>query len=149
MFVFLDSNILGKATNPMLKAESKSVNNWLDKLLESGDKIVIPEIIDYEIRRELLRASKIDGIKRLNELVNGLIFLPIDSKSMQKAAEIWAMARKKGRITSSSKSIDIDVILAAQAITFSDKQRHVVVATTNKRHLSWFVNAMLWTEIST
>ena len=43
-------------------------DRWLDSLELAGHEIVIPEIIDYEIRRELIRAKKRRGLGRLDDL---------------------------------------------------------------------------------
>jgi hypothetical protein len=37
--------------------------------INSGDKIAIPEIADYEARRELIRTKRSRSIKRLDDLV--------------------------------------------------------------------------------
>ena len=39
---------------------------WLTSLPLKGYQIVLPEIADYEVRRELIRAGKKAGIKRLD-----------------------------------------------------------------------------------
>jgi hypothetical protein len=45
------------------------------------------------------------------------------------------------------KDLDIDVILAAQALSFGPALADVVVATTNPKHLSQLVSAKDWQEI--
>ena len=64
---------------------------------------------------------------------------------MKHAAQFWAEARQQGQPTAGDKTIDADVILAAQAITLSDGA--VTIATTNVGHLSRFVSAELWRNI--
>ena len=40
---------------------------WRNRFwLEQGNVLVVPEIADYEVRRELLRADKVNGVKRLD-----------------------------------------------------------------------------------
>jgi hypothetical protein len=64
------------------------------------------------------------------------------------SAELWATARRKGRPTADSRDLDIDVILAAQALSFgAATSGDVAIVTTNPKHLSQFVPAKLWTEI--
>jgi predicted nucleic acid-binding protein len=63
-------------------------------LLQRGYQVILPEIIDYEIRRELLRANKLYGIKKLDQLKSEIIYLPITTEVMLKASELWAYARK-------------------------------------------------------
>ncbi len=41
---------------------------WLGALLSAGISVLIPEIADYEVRRELLRAGRTRGVRRLDEL---------------------------------------------------------------------------------
>jgi len=64
---------------------------------------------------------------------------------MRMAARFWAEARQQGQPTADDKTIDADVILAAQASTLQASD--VVVATTNVGHLARFVSAELWQDI--
>jgi predicted nucleic acid-binding protein len=107
---------------------------------------VIPEIADYEVRRELLRAGMFVSIVELDKLAQLVDYLPLSTATMRKAAELWATARQQGRPTASDRTIDGDVILAAQALTLGAS--NVVVATTNVSHLSRFVHAEIWQNIS-
>ena len=67
---------------------------------------------------------------------------------MLKAAEFWANARKQGQPTANNQSLDADVILAAQAFMISSQGEDAVIATTNVRHLTRFVPAKVWHEIT-
>jgi hypothetical protein len=98
------------------------------------------------VRRELLRANKIKGIKRLDELANLIEYLAITMDAMGKAALFWAQARQQGQPTAGDKTIDGDMILIAQAVTLSVK--NLIIVTTNVGHLSKFVRADLWQNIS-
>ena len=106
---------------------------------------MVPEIADYEIRRELLRASKTEGIRRLDDFISQTDYLAITTTAMRQAAEYWVEARQQGRATADDKALDGDVILAAQAATLD--RANVVIATTNVKHLSRFTQAMLWFDI--
>ena len=108
--------------------------------------MLVPEIADYELRRELLRAGLTKSVGRLNQLKTSLGYLPITTEAMLKAAEFWAGARRRGRPTAHDKTLDADAVLAGQAAALSS--REVVVATANPRHLSRFVPADHWQEIS-
>jgi len=48
-------------------------------------RVVIPEIADYEVRRELLRAGKESGLGRLEALKGMLEYAPITTSVMLKA----------------------------------------------------------------
>lgn len=143
--VLLDSGPLGMITHPRKNLEIKL---WLQNLLNSKINFRVPEIADYEVRRELLRANKIKGIQRLDNLISQIGLLPITREVMLQAAEFWAETRKQGQPTTDDKSLDGDVILAAQALTISRDNNEVVIATTNVKHLNRFVTAKQWHEIS-
>ncbi|UKP01181.1 nuclease [Nostoc sp. UHCC 0870] len=143
--IILDTGPLGLVTNPKLSAESIACAQWLQTHVTAGNRVIIPEIADYEVRRELLRANKIKGIARLDDLSRFLEYLPITTIAMQQAAQFWAQARQQGQPTAGDKTIDGDMILVAQAMTLAVP--NVVIATTNVGHLSRFVAAELWQSI--
>ena len=143
--ILLDSGPIGLVTNPKLSTEGVACANWLQSMIVAGYRIIIPEIIDYEIRRELIRANKVNGLGRLEQLITLGEYLPITTAAMRQAALLWAQARQQGQPTAGDKTIDADVILAAQAMTLAVSD--VVIATTNVGHLSRFVKADLWQNI--
>jgi predicted nucleic acid-binding protein len=144
-FVLLDTGVLGMVTHPK---GNNDVKTWLQKLLTTDTIVFIPEICDYEIRRELLRAGKTHSIIRLDTLKIKLRYLPINTNMMLKAAEFWAETRKRGMPTTDDKALDADVILAAQANILSGVTGvNPMIATTNVRHLSRFVQAERWWDI--
>jgi len=148
MVVVLDSGPLSQAANPTASTENYEVNNWLRSLLAYGVQVIVPEIADYEVRRELLRRNNRRAIARLDELRVALDDLPITTRVMLKAAEYWALARQQGRVTAPDPALDGDVILAAQAHSVVSAGEEAVIATTNVRHLELFADARLWREIS-
>jgi predicted nucleic acid-binding protein len=143
--IFLDSGVIGLITNPNLSAEGISCAKWLLSHINKGIQIIIPEIVDYEVRRELLRANKVKGLARLDELIDSLEYLPINTESMRQAAFFWAEARQKGQPTASDKTIDADMILVAQVVVMDVQNK--VIATTNVGHLSRSVADDLWQNI--
>lgn len=66
--VLLDAGPLGLVTNPRYSEQSLECAQWLQALVERGSRVVIPEIADYEVRRELIRARKGKGLARLDAL---------------------------------------------------------------------------------
>jgi predicted nucleic acid-binding protein len=143
--IFLDSGPLGMVTNPKISSvEIQECKLWLSSLLSSGEIVMLPEIADYEVRRELIRANKQAGIKRLDQLKLTLPYRPITTAAMLLAAQLWADARKAGRPTAEPNALDGDVILAAMAILLENQGNEVVIATTNVGHLSLFVDAREW-----
>jgi predicted nucleic acid-binding protein len=137
--VLLDSGPLGRIAHPKPNPE---IIAWLTQLLDANIEVMIPEITDYEVRRSLLLADLKKSVARLDQLKHALIYRPINTANMLKAAELWAEARKRGQPTADIKELDGDVILAAQAL-----QVDAIVATENVGHLSLFVEAKHWKDI--
>ena len=146
--VFLDSAPLGLVTLRARKsAEGDNCRAWLQGLVSKGVRVYVPEIIDYEIRRELLRAKKLDGIKRLDALTHIADYLPVTTQALRLAADMWADARQRGIITSHPKALDVDVILCAQALSLGLAPDAYVIATSNVSHLQHFAQALEWEKI--
>ncbi|MBX6764577.1 MAG: nuclease [Rubrobacteraceae bacterium] len=146
--VLLDAGPLGLVTHPRVE-QNREAALWLRGLLSVGVPVLVPEISDYEVRRELLRAGRTRSLDRLDRLTRDLGYLPLTTEAMRLAARFWADARKQGQPTASDESLDADVILAAQAAVLNEEtEEGVVVATTNPRHLSRFVDASLWQNIA-
>jgi predicted nucleic acid-binding protein len=149
LFVFLDAGPLGLVTNPRESDETREAALWLRSMSLHGARVVLPEIADYEVRRELIRASKRAGIRRLDALKATAEYVPITTDAMLRAAGFWAAARRRGRPSAPAESLDADVILAAQAVTYAvAADDRLTVATTNVRHLELFVDARHWRDIS-
>ncbi len=146
-YMLIDSGPLGIASNPRASAEAMDCRNWISSLLRAGAAVVVPEICDYEVRRELLRSRKMDGVRRLDLLKSSLIYLPLTTNTMLRAAQFWAEARNRGRPTAGDAALDCDMILAAQAHELSSGGDDVLIATTNVRHLHLFATARHWREI--
>lgn len=149
--------------NPLMKRVLRDISSFHDRRpvgrgstrndhesqeFTKGFTIIIPEIVDYEVRREFLRSKKTQGLGRLNALKAILTYAPITTSVMLKAAENWAIARKAGRQSAADSSLDADMILAAQASEWTRDNEAVVIATTNVRHLRLFAPASIWSEIS-
>ena len=80
--VVLDAGPLGLVTNPRRSPTSAACATWLQSLLGAGSRVVLPEIADYEVRRELLRANKAKGIEHLDALGRLIEYLPITTAAM-------------------------------------------------------------------
>jgi len=63
--VMPDTGILGKIVHPRPQRE---VGSWLVPLLQSGAQVTIPQIADYELRRNLLLEGLMPSIQRLDQL---------------------------------------------------------------------------------
>ena len=145
--IVLDTGPLGQVTNPRATAQTAACHRWLEGLLACGVRVAIPEIADYELRRELLRAEKVAGLRRLDALVVTVEYLPLTTAMMRHAAGLWAEARRQGRPTADDKALDGDVILAAQVLLTATEDDEAIVATENVGHLARFVTAYPWWDI--
>ena len=143
--VLLDAGPLGMISHPR---PNPTIVAWLRRLLAAGVKVVVPEIADYEVRRELLRVNRQKGVQRLDDLKAVLGYAPITTPIMLKAAEFWAVARNQGFPTADDVALDADVILAAQAILLEESEDEVVIVTTNVGHLAHFADARKWDEVA-
>jgi toxin FitB len=148
--VILDSHPLSLVTNPANRTEPLQCRSRIKQLVTSGILVVVPEIVDYELRRTLICGEKLEGIKNLNKLGQmGLIYAPITTEAMNKASQLWAWARKTGQQTANNDKIDIDVILAAQSIILSEETgEYTVIATSNVSDLERYTYAKKWEEIT-
>jgi toxin FitB len=149
-FVVLDSYVLSLVSNPGRRLEIVQCQSWVRQLVGNEIPVVVPEIIDYELRRKLIKDNKEEGIQRLNTLGElGIIYDPITTRIMQKAAALWGWARKKNQQTANDERIDVDVILAAHAIVLAAMYgEYTVVATSNIKHIGRYTPAKSWTDIS-
>ncbi len=149
----LDTSPLGMISNPNASAENDAINEWALKLLRRNELIVLPEIADYEVRRELIRAKKTRGISILDSLKTKLKYLPIDTGMMLEAAQLWAEARDRGKPATNNLALDGDKVLIAQARAGSrlwadeSTNGHTILVTTNVKHLTHFCDARLWRDI--
>ncbi|MEH2373471.1 type II toxin-antitoxin system VapC family toxin [Nostoc sp.] len=132
--VLLDTHPLSQVTHPKVNPK---VQQWLRSLGKFETVIRVPEIADYELRRELLRQGKQKSIDHLNKL-SKICLIPLTPETMQKAAELWAWVRNQGKPTASNDSLDGDVILASQAILQLKSFDQVIVMTINLKHISRF-----------
>ncbi len=145
--IFLDSTPVGLITNPKATPLALQCQQWFDSVLARNMKVILSEIIDYEVRRELLRANKLSSIRKLDFLKSELTYLPITTEVMLKAADLWARTRNAGKPTADNKSLDGDVILASQAVLVASYGHEVIIATSNVKHLSLFTDAREWQSI--
>jgi predicted nucleic acid-binding protein len=147
MIVLLDTGVLGLITNPRGGQVATDCAQWFRERITGATEFAIPEIVDYELRRELIRAGLNPAVARLDALKNVLRYLPITTASMLLAAEYWAKARNLGRPTASDHARDGDMILSAQAMLAKTLDPDIVIASDNVGHLSLFSDARPWRAI--
>lgn len=146
--LILDTSVVGAITNPkQTNVIVRDCQIWFRTSLERQSIFVLPEIVDYELRRELLRGKKINGLKQLDELKSVIYYHPIDSEIMLVAAQLWAESRQRGMTTADPRELDGDVILAAQSRQLQAQGYGVTIVTTNVGHLAQFVPASHWQDL--
>ena len=143
--VVLDATPLGVLSHPRNPPHVAACRRWLGDLVAAGRRIIVPEIADYEVRRELLRVRSRHGLINLDQLATKLEYIALTTAAMHLAAELWAQARNAGQPTAPDPAIDADVILAAQSLAL---RVPLIVATSNPAHLAQFVRAEVWSNIA-
>jgi predicted nucleic acid-binding protein len=149
-YVLLDSGPLGHACRRRGTALGDQCRLWLDGLLARGVDIIVPEIADYEVRRELIRIRASGSLRRLDALATAgqLTYAPITTSEWRQAALFWADARQRGLPTASPDALDADALLAACAATIGQPGDQIMVATLNVGHLARYCDVRFWTTIA-
>jgi predicted nucleic acid-binding protein len=147
--VVLDTSPLGQATNPKETPENVACAQWVQSLLDDGVRVIVPEIADYEVRRELIRCNKTKGLERLERFVasRGEDYLPLTTAVMRQAAALWAQARQEGKQTAADAALDGDMILVAQAQSLNVPESEIIIATANVSDIIRFFPAAQWRDI--
>ena len=146
--ILLDSGVVGMLVSPPSRPAVVKALVWLDGWLGKVD-VILPDITDYEVRRELVRLDATAKLTRLADLHESLLRVEVDRAAWLKAAEFWAIVRQSGLPTAGPDALDGDAILAGVAATIAMPGDEVIIATTNVQHLTRFpgVVSRLWEEI--
>ncbi len=158
MLVFFDTCTLGVLVNPNNTPKTRDIRSWMKSHLLKGVRFRVPEISDYELRRNLIletlgaaNSPSIQSIQNLDNLKNTIGYVPLSTDMVLAAAAMWAAAKKGNYSTAHPFKLDGDVILAAQAIVESAAKEKIIIATRNVRHLSQYststVEAREWKNI--
>lgn len=141
LLLALDSGPLGQLAHPDPNRYPE-LSLWFDSHRAAGTMFLIPEISDFEVRRNLILEQRERSLLRLDNLAHRARYIPINTDAMRLAARCWAQSRRTGRSVGDPKELNADVILAAQAILAK-----AIVATENIGHLSQFIDARPWSAI--
>src|SRR6476646_3951799 len=104
--IALDTRVVGLLPHPEDTVEVEACYRWVAELLAEGDSVILPEVADYEIRREALRRKAARNIQRLDELPGTLTCVPLTTAAMRLAAGFWAQVRQQGRPTAPDAALD-------------------------------------------
>ena len=118
--IFLDSGPLSILTNPKRPPETVAALYWAVDMMVAGHRFLVPAVADYEVRRELERAGRANGLASLDAWNSAYPdrYLPLSDSALRLGAKLWARARNAGMSTADPKELDGDVLIAAQAIDF-------------------------------
>jgi predicted nucleic acid-binding protein len=147
-FVLLDSGPLGAVCGPPLSPTARLARTRLAILEADGALVAVPEVVTYEVRRELIRRRAQAQLRRLDVELDRLNRVPVTPEAWDRAAEFWAEARRAGRPTADPKALDADAVLAGVAATLGGPDDRVVVATDNAGHLGRFVEVLEWRTVA-
>ncbi|MEG4442738.1 hypothetical protein QUB47_34630 [Microcoleus sp. AT9_B5] len=158
MIVILDSNILTLLVTPLdeklsedekLTKEIHQCTKWFERLLSKGARIIVSDICDYELRRELI-GIKSKSVQELDNLRDLIEFQPVTFAVLEKAAELWAEARYLSQYNKIKENIDVDCILAAQWCLLKEQYpgRKVIIATKNIKDFQRVTDCDVWQNIT-
>lgn len=149
--VGLDSGPLGLLTHPKPSSEAIACANWLRDLLVAQVRVLLPAIVDYELRREYLLRGNAVSLRKLDALRNSVEFVPLSQDALERAAALWAQVRQAGRPTSDPKALDGDCILAAQVRLIAEAaglgDDEFIIATTDVGDFPFLAPAEKWQNI--
>ena len=151
--IVLDETPLSLLTHKQGHPQGDICKAWYATLIYAGNRFYVPEIADFELRRELLRAGRTTSIARLDAFIAAVPdrYLPLTTPAVRLAAALWAQVRNQGRTTAPPDALDGDTLIAAQAALLNPAAFGLVatvVATANVGHLSTLTRADFWRDIT-
>lgn len=140
MKLVLDTSVAGYLCHPRRYSDVKL---WYRGALGVRRyEFFLPEIVDFELRRELLRLKSGHALAALDAIPAEAKYIPLTTATMRDAAALWAGLWGKGLPVGSADALGADVILAAQA-----RAVDATVVTANPRHLGRMVPVAAWTDL--
>lgn len=88
--IVLDTRPLSQIVHPR---RFEQITAWFDRVVAAGYRVVVTGIVDYEVRRGLLRIPARRQLRELDIIKANALYKPITDDVMQDAAHIWADAR--------------------------------------------------------
>lgn len=157
LLALLDSGPLGLITHPKAVEEAEDCRQWLKRFMSEGNTVAVPEIVYYEVRRELRRTElkhgvPSSGLRKLEAFAVDVGLVPITSAAVKLASDLWAEARHLRQSGTTDLALDADMILCAQAqlinpASWNAEGASVVIVTRNAKHLTHFADARHWHDV--
>ncbi len=104
--------------SPSLAATRRCLD-WAARTDAAGSIVVVPEVADFEVRRELIRLGASVKLARLDALLLTFGTARVTPEAWRKAAEFWAIVRKAGVPTADPHALDGEAIVATVAATIA------------------------------
>lgn len=86
----LETGVLGMVVHPRKHSGVKTAISRH----AAASEILISELCDYELRRELIRIGATRSLAHLDELGRELRYLPVTTSTWRSAARLWALQRR-------------------------------------------------------
>lgn len=149
--IVLDSGPLGLLTHPRPSSAAIACTRWMKKAIGQNIRVLLPAIVDYELRREYLRRENYVSLQKLDALRTALEWLVLEEAALKQAARLWAQTHQTGRPLADAKALDADCILVAQVRSFAESngiaENEFVIATSDVGDLPFLAPARRWEEI--
>jgi len=91
--VVLDSTPLGLLCHPRQPPPVVACRQWITHLLAAGRRVIVPEIADYEVRREFFGWAARSHWQTWTATGLNLSTFPLRRPRCDGAAELWSQAR--------------------------------------------------------
>ena len=122
MIYVLDTSIISYMLD-----DNDKINDQIDVLTNKGHTLIIPPVVDYEIRRGLLAKNYLKKLRKLELLEKFVSVGEFELEVWRKSAEIYAVLSKQGKPI--GKTFDGDVFIAAYCVI-----NGYTLITNNKQH---------------
>ena len=102
MRLLLDTSVVGEICHPRRHADTRE---WL-ALVSGTHELMRSEVVDYELRRQLLRIGARRSVLALDDLGRTITYVPATTATWRGAAALWARARLAGRPSAAADALD-------------------------------------------
>lgn len=119
----LDTNTLS-----LLLRAHPEVDSRFREARRAGDQLILSPVVEFEIRRGLIRRRATAIEARFTQFTAWLIYRDFDRTGWRRAAELWAFSRDHAMPLP-----DADLLIAAQAMELG-----ATLVTNNERHFRLF-----------
>src|SRR5260370_37141990 len=97
--VVLDSTPLGILCHPRNPPHARACRQWIGDLLATRRRVIVPEIADYEVRRELVLRNSGIALSNLDQLGQRLQYGPLPTAPRPLRAALGGAAPRSGKPT--------------------------------------------------